>query len=313
MDNKDDLKRTKDSWFRRVYGCEAVSILALSVSGFVKKVCVKDSLQEGFYCLDAPFYCRGTVMRKCATLLLVTVLAASSLVMVEFACAQVGVTTPIIPGFGLMYEPHKYYVAPTYSVDPATGKAVMTHEGYYKINRYVHLSISNQPFEPYTDSEGNPIDLYYSIRWKPHNEASWQTLLQPPFRFSQNKDFYLTAINIGFKGNADHSDWHIDILDYVPESQIDFQIQASIGYYEENNVFVGKTTGWSKTQTLTVPEDQLQTSSPSTTPTTNPKQQLTPTPSQQPTENQETIIGAAITVAVISAGLGLLIYLIKRK
>jgi hypothetical protein len=53
------------------------------------------------------------------------------------------------------------------------------------------------------------------------------------------------------------------------------------------------------------------TDSPTPTPTTTP----TPTPPQEPqqTDQFEAILGAAIAVAVIGAGLGLLIYLIKRK
>jgi hypothetical protein len=236
-------------------------------------------------------------------------LAVSSLIIVEIACAQVGVTTPTMSGFGVSYKEFKWYMSPTYDVDPSTGKAVMTHEGYYKVNRYKELSISNQPFEPYTDSKGNSIDLYYDINWKQHNEASWRTLLQPPFRFSQNKDFYLTAINIGFKGNADHSDWNIDVLDYVPGNQIDFQIQALIGYYTADNVFVGKTSGWSDTQTLTIPEGQAPTPSPETTTPTSPS----PLPSEELHLGQDAILGIAVTVAVVCVGLGLLVYLIKRK
>jgi hypothetical protein len=59
------------------------------------------------------------------------------------------------------------------------------------------------------------------------------------------------------------------------------------------------------------PEAPLVTS----VPTTTPPPETTPTPSQEPqqTEQIEAIVGAAITAAVIGAGLGLLIYLIKRK
>jgi outer membrane protein assembly factor BamB len=55
------------------------------------------------------------------------------------------------------------------------------------------------------------------------------------------------------------------------------------------------------------------TPSPSTTPT--PEQTPTPTPNQEPqqTEPLEIIIGLVIVVAVFVAGLGLLIYLIKRR
>ena len=46
-----------------------------------------------------------------------------------------------------------------------------------------------------------------------------------------------------------------------------------------------------------------------------PPPETTPTPSQEPQQADQTeaIIGAAIAAVVLSAGLGLLIYLIKRK
>ena len=54
----------------------------------------------------------------------------------------------------------------------------------------------------------------------------------------------------------------------------------------------------------------------SPSPTTSPEQEPSPTPSQGPMltpEQFEVILGVAITVVVFGAGLGLLIYLIKRK
>jgi parallel beta-helix repeat protein len=54
----------------------------------------------------------------------------------------------------------------------------------------------------------------------------------------------------------------------------------------------------------------------SPSPTTTPEQEPSPTPSQEPMltpEKFEVILGVAIAAAVICAGLGLLIYLIKRK
>lgn len=57
------------------------------------------------------------------------------------------------------------------------------------------------------------------------------------------------------------------------------------------------------------------TPTPTSSPTPMPEQTPTPTPSQEPTQNMqfEAVLGAAIVVAVLGAGLGLLFYLIKRK
>jgi hypothetical protein len=52
----------------------------------------------------------------------------------------------------------------------------------------------------------------------------------------------------------------------------------------------------------------------SPSPTTTPEQEPSPTPSQEPSQTElTTIIGAVIVVVVLGTGLGLLIYLIKRK
>jgi hypothetical protein len=101
------------------------------------------------------------------------------------------------------------------------------------------------------------------------------------------------------------------------EGQVDFQIEALIGYEQgivtvpgapgTARVITGETSGWSETQTLTITEGQTPTPSPATTPTSTPYQE----PRQ--TLQSEAIAGAAIAAAVIGAGLGLLIYLIKRK
>ena len=55
------------------------------------------------------------------------------------------------------------------------------------------------------------------------------------------------------------------------------------------------------------------TISPSPSPTSSPDQTPTPTPKEPQTIQFETILGVVIMVAVIGTGLGLLVYLIKRK
>jgi len=104
----------------------------------------------------------------------------------------------------------------------------------------------------------------------------------------------------------------------VPEGgEVDVQVQALFGdFHAEPYVhlvplpaptydfyFVGTKSDWSETQTIRIGESQ----SPSPEPTT-PTSYNEPQPSEQ-----EVILGAAITVALLGAGLGLLIYLIKRK
>jgi hypothetical protein len=111
--------------------------------------------------------------------------------------------------------------------------------------------------------------------------------------------------------------------------EVDVQVQALFGDFDADPFghllpmeptydfhFKGTTSDWSNTQTLTIGESQTPTSSPATTPTPTASPGLTPpsVPNQEPQHlEQEILVGMAITVAVIVAGLGLLIYIIKRK
>ena len=102
-------------------------------------------------------------------------------------------------------------------------------------------------------------------------------------------------------------------MDIPKDAQLDFQVQALTGHLDKiytgssgffwvggdmdhYYVFTGESSGWSDTQTLTIGKSE------------------TPAPNQEPQQiEQEIIVGAAIAAAVIVAGLGLLVYLIKRK
>ena len=59
------------------------------------------------------------------------------------------------------------------------------------------------------------------------------------------------------------------------------------------------------------PLELTHTTSPSPTPTIPTSS--TPLPSEEPQLGQDAILGIAVTVAVVCIGLGLLVYLIKRK
>src|SRR3989304_5515053 len=174
------------------------------------------------------------------SLLVIVVLGVSSLIVVKPACAQVGVTTPSMPEFGVMCETFPTYVPPTYGVDPSTGKAVITKAGYTEIDRWVRVVISNQPFIPYNDTNGNYIQLFYDVRWKGHldSDNSWKGIPDGIWT-TQLSDSPRTGVIIGFKGYK-CSEGYMALLDYVPGSQLDFQVEASIGYYTADTVFIGE-------------------------------------------------------------------------
>ena len=253
-------------------------------------------------------------MSKSATLMLITVLIASSLVMVGCVFAQ-SISKPSIPEFTIKIVSAPYDVPTTHSIDPYTGEKI-THPGYHVENKTTQIWIENQAFTPYqiyeNDSEWT-INLFYNIRLKGAFSQDW---------------FYFRYHNGSSDGNlrqAYDSEYTVVLIDsYLPsEGKVDVQIEALIGYEHgvitggfpgTPRIITGESSGWSEIQTLTIGESQ--TSSP------EPTIPTFPTPSPEPTSSpysepqvtgQELILGIAVTVAVLGTGLGLLLYLIKRK
>jgi hypothetical protein len=228
-------------------------------------------------------------------LLIILIIAASSIVMIKPAGAQIGVTNPSIPGFGVTLQTYQNFIPPTYGVDPSTGKAVMTKAGYTEIEKWVRVDIGGQPFLRYNNSAGQLISLSYDVRWKGNHDSSWQSTPQN-VHFGDAADPWAQAIgcfiDIGFKGIKGDADGWMQLLDPT-DTQIDFQVEALIGYYTNNNVFVGQTSGWSNTQTLTL--------------------SLSTSPTPTPTIPEFSSIAIQISLIMLVAVAGLLVYFKKRK
>jgi len=274
-------------------------------------------------------------MKNNATLTLIAVLALSSLIMASSAFAQ-SIPKPSIPEFKLKYVDTSYDVPATYGVDPYTGMNVMTQAGYHVQNKSIKVTITNQPFTNYEDANGNNIRLYYDIRWKGHFGDYWHSLsierrshinstalplIASSCLMADNVLLYpnspTTVCSYGLGGNNVSNVYSSQLNEISTGDQVDFQVQAFIGYETKFQtppsqfdprpadyyLFTGEPSGWSNTQTITITEGQTPTS---------PAPTATPYGELQATE-QELIVGVAITVAVIGAGLGLLCYLIRRK
>jgi hypothetical protein len=231
--------------------------------------------------------------------------------------AESSIPKPSIPEFTVKYVDNSYDVPPTYEIDQYTGKNVMTQAGYHVQNKTIELAIKNQLFTPYKDADGNSIRLYYNIGKKGHFGNSWGYLDTGYYGLDNHYvdadlDSDYTVLTYGLVGN--NGTLSLLNLDISSGDQVDFRVQAFIGYNTRiheswtpfgevyHYVFTGETSDWSNTQTLTISESQTPTSSPPPTPY-----------SATPLTEQEIIIGVAIIAVVIGAGLGLLIYLIRRK
>ena len=145
-----------------------------------------------------------------------------------------------------------------------------------KDNSTIEIIIKNQPFTPYcVGNESNStisshyLSLYYNVRTKGHFEYNWTeqipSWLQPPEQ--SNLEYTVLSFPLLVQFPFDFN---------VAGGQIDFQVEAIIGNvtnvwdiipeqsrsnqplrYSERIWTIEQTSGWSNTQTLTLPEDYI--------------------------------------------------------
>jgi hypothetical protein len=229
--------------------------------------------------------------------------------MVESAFAQTTLK-PSVPEFTIEPVGPSFDIPPTYSFNSSSG-LFYVNDGYHFQFSTVKINIRNQPFT----NQSNIDFLYYNVRIKPHNypDSYWQEL------FSAGYDGYpvqtpsnYTVIPLPVEGTQ------VLGVTLSAGATTDIQVEAMVGHIGRNNtmtpypypyVFFGETSGWSNTQTVTLP----------------PKTPITPSPSptstipEFPDRTSETEPFPTVLVAIASIGLvagigaGLLVYFKKRK
>ena len=187
------------------------------------------------------------------------------------------IPTPSVPEFTLKYVDKSHDVPPTYSKDQFTGNTVVTQAGYHIENKSIELTITNQKSAPYKDANGNTVNFYYDIRWKGHFGDYWADLNSSiGLLASSNQSSSVYTIALG-NNSRYGSDFVYSITDISDGGQIDFQVQAYVGYYikvDENITdpaaiafhhnegfyyysFIGQSSGWTNTQTISIPDGNV--------------------------------------------------------
>lgn len=193
---------------------------------------------------------------KSFSLLLAIVLAVSSLLMAESALAQ-SIPKPSIPEFTLKYSDYSYDFPPTLGIDPYTGKTIITNSGGHVENKTIDVKINNQPFTSEL-SNGSVVSLYYTVRFKGHygNESDWIYPISGIQNWIKQTNDEYTVFTV--RTNPANQI-------YLPSyGEVDFQVNAHLGnvnlingrFWGANDyyVFDGTDSGWSNTQTITIPE-----------------------------------------------------------
>jgi hypothetical protein len=254
-------------------------------------------------------------MRKSATLLLIAVLVLSSLIMVNSAFAQ-SIPKPSVPEFTVEYFDNSYDIAPTYTTDPYTNNTVIQTRGDHVDNRTVVVTIKNQPFTPFTDKDGNTINLFYSVRYKGTFGQEWTSMFGERAAWEGVYDPYGTY---GFP-TQDASSQHTTITYSLPwnivDGKMDIQVEALEGYTNRTidpsrshinwvvyeYTFYGKESGWSNTTTITL----------GPLPSASPSPPVSPEPTTNPIDlPQEALY--AIVIASIIIVIVLLVYIKKHE
>jgi hypothetical protein len=182
------------------------------------------------------------------------------------------------------------------------------------------VTIKNRPFTPYTDENGNYINVKYSFEWKAHF-LEWDT---PGRGFGyrnvdQSTSEYTVAIfPYGMRESSSNPPYTLGAFE--SGSLLDFRVQAQIGYfyrldkYSDEWFYVGEVSEYAK-QTVTIPTfDKPGTSTVKPPSTSNPN---TPSTSddnnsqQKPTLTNLLII--LVSVCIITSLLMIIVYLLYSQ
>lgn len=257
-------------------------------------------------------------MRSGVVLVFILILTASSLTMVKPA----GSSAPnvSVPEFTVKFVGQPYDAPITYSLDPYTG-ANVTNPGYHVTNGTIVVTIKNQPFD-----SSKTYSLCYNVQVKGHFGGNWKQL----YDYSLSYPYYSSGVSGLRQSDSEYTVVSCS-ADYPPNSQIDIQVQAlvynktdilvanhalapQLGSHYEQQLTLVETSGWSSTQTVTIPGASPLPSaaaSPTLTPTitlaptpTSTQEQTvspTPNPTQQPTGFLETAIPMGYVLVMIAA------------
>ena len=228
----------------------------------------------------------GTIS-KATTIILTIIIVTSSLLLIPLVNAQT-IPKPSVPEFTVGLVKNPYCVPQSKTTDPYTG-AVTTYPGYTEENRSIEITIKNQPYTSTKMTDGNWSRLYYDIRFKGHfYVGDWS--YYPVKAGAASEGGYIAASNSDYTTIALPK--YLSLKAQQNGSQTDFQVQALIGYDETiyrvagntgelsifGTYFTGEVSDWSPTQTLSIPDGSVSTTSPSPTmPNFGPTSSPTPT------------------------------------
>ena len=264
---------------------------------------------------------------KTVALILTLTIAMSCLISITVKPANAQtIPKPSVPEFTVNYVDRSYDVPIEYhtSTDPFTGEEVTTSSGGNHVtSKTIDITIKNIPYSDiYLDDE-KVIKLYYAIRTKGHF-ADWTPVASGGYSFTRvlasNSDSTIVTLRIGNRDN----DILMDYADVVIQEggQEDFQVNAQAGHkymtyaglYPMGSEFEQYAeSGWSNTQTITIPAYVPITSNSTSYPSST-LPNMGPTASSIPNNADLTLTSTLIIIAIfVVTVVSLLLYVRHLK
>jgi hypothetical protein len=261
----------------------------------------------------------GSAIKTFALFLtLIVALACVTLLVVEPTSAQTAtpssIPTPSVPEFTVQPVGPPIIVNTTYSLDTNTGQ-VVAKIGYTNEYSAVNITVKNQHV-----SLPNQTYFYYNVQLKLHDSAIWITNIYPlaetDYPLQSNSEYTVLSFTTTYLSQYFEAYYNISL---VNGAEIDIQVEAligkivTVGGFPEGTEFNGQTSGWSNTQTVTLPANVPLSPTPapsssSSTPT------LTPASSASNALLLLTVSVALIVIAFLLAVIiALLLYVRKRN
>ena len=186
--------------------------------------------------------------------------------------------------------------------------AEITRNAIYNNNLGIHVSTTSSYNLPppgtniMTIEQNNIAQNVIGIEYY-HSEAS-ATFMYNNIQDNSDYNFKITSAD---DVNVPNNWWGTTDTEQINQKIYDQEWDFNLGEVDYNPILTSPVT-----QTTPIPE-ATPTATSTPTPTVTPTPTSTPYHEPQQTEQLETIVGAIILVTVLGAGIGLLIYLIRRK
>jgi hypothetical protein len=176
--------------------------------------------------------------KKCSVVFVGLLFVAMQLLASMSVGAATSIPKPAVPEFTVKLVDSSYDIPTTYSIDPYTGEN-MTHLGSHVERRTIEFKIKTQPFTPFWVQESPSaanwsVNFYYNIRVKGHFSEHWTEMFlasdgypsqdyESDYRVLSYQGEYSSTEGMKFNAGS-------IMTSFPPGAQVDFQVEAMIGY-----------------------------------------------------------------------------------